>query len=267
MGVKQYLLIFALAILSGGKISAQKHTHSLHFPNAIFRFGGLERADTTAPILHLIFTGGDYNDGGHWIKNQLKKKKVPAHFFFTGDFYRNPENKRLIKALKRQGHYLGPHSDRHLLYASWEDRDSLLVDRPTFTTDLLNNYKVMEDFGITRAETPLFMPPYEWYNQQISDWTAALGLRLINFTPGTRSNADYTTPDMGPRYVPSKRIYDSILTYEQQSTKGLNGFLLLVHIGTHPDRTDKFYYLLPDLIDELRSRGYTFKLLFPQGGH
>ncbi len=39
-----------------------------------------------------------------------------------------------------------------------------------------------------------------WYNAQISAWTAERGLTLVNFTPGTRSNADYTTPDMGDRY-------------------------------------------------------------------
>ncbi len=261
MKTKFCIIILFLTICWSDETSAQEISVPLHFPNATFRFGGLERADTTVRTIHLIFTGGDYNDGGHWIKKQLKKKKVPAHFFFTGDFYRNPNNRRLITALKRRGHYLGPHSDRHLLYAGWEDRDALLVDHSTFTTDLLNNYAVMEDFGISRKDAPLFLPPYEWYNQQISDWTAELGLQLINFSPGTRSNADYTTPDMGPRYLSSKRIYDSILNYEKQSTNGLNGFLLLVHIGTHPDRTDKFYYLLPDLIDELRSRGYRFELL------
>jgi peptidoglycan/xylan/chitin deacetylase (PgdA/CDA1 family) len=105
------------------------------------------------------------------------------------------------------------------------------------------------------------MPPYEWYNQQISNWTAEMGLILINYTPGTRSNADYTTPDMGERYVISEEIYEGILNFESTSSNGLNGFILLIHIGTAPERSDKFYYRLEDLVTALKNRDYQFKNL------
>lgn len=242
------------------RVSAQQQQKSVS-PHSIIRYGGLERADTTLKHIHLVFTGGDYYEGGHLVKRILKREKVSAHFFFTGDFYRNTKTQRLIKQLKSHGHYLGPHSDKHLLYAPWENRDSLLVSKEEFRSDLLNNYEAMASFGIEREAATLFMPPYEWYNQKISDWTEELGLRLINFTPGTRSNADYTTPDMGARYINSEDIYQRILNYEHRSSNGLNGFILLIHIGTHPDRTDKFYYKLPQLIEELRKRGYRFTLL------
>jgi peptidoglycan/xylan/chitin deacetylase (PgdA/CDA1 family) len=231
------------------------------FDNAIFRYGGLERADTTEKIIYLTFTGGDFNDGGKWISRVLQKKGVIAHFFFTGDFYRLSENRKLIRKLIKQGHYLGPHSDKHLLYASWTNRDSLLVSKEEFTSDLINNYYEMAAFGIQKKEAPFFMPPYEWYNQQISNWTNDLGLMLINYTPGTRSNADYTTPDMGDRFIGSDQIYQSILNFESESPNGLNGFILLIHIGTAPERTDKFYYRLEDLIRELKNRDYQFKNL------
>jgi len=52
-------------------------------------------------------------------------------------------------------------------------------------------------------------------------------------------------------------ILDSIINYEQRSLTGLNGFILLIHIGTHPARTDKFYYQLPALLNYLRQRKYT----------
>lgn len=251
-------IISCLALLKG---SAQDTLKVSPFQHSIIQYGGLVRADTTDHSIFLVFTGGDYNDGGKRIKRYLKKKNVRAHFFLTGDFYRAKENKRLIKGLIKEGHYLGPHSDRHLLYATWEDRNTLLVSKDEFTADLLKNYEVMETFGISRQEAPFFMPPYEWYNRKISKWTTELGLYLVNFSTGTRSNADYTTPDMGAKYIDSGRIYESILRYETTSSCGLNGFILLVHIGTHPDRIDKFYYKLPQLIDELRKRGYRFGLL------
>ena len=118
----------------------------------------------------------------------------------------------------------------------------------------------MAQFGITKQNAPLFLPPFEWYNTTISDWTNQLDLTLINFTSGTSSNADYTTPDLGDQYQSSQKIYNKILTFEQNSANGLNGFLLLLHIGTHPDRTDKFYLKLDNLIIELKKRGYQFTL-------
>jgi peptidoglycan/xylan/chitin deacetylase (PgdA/CDA1 family) len=231
------------------------------FPGFVLKYGGIVRGDTSSRDIHLVFTGADYSDGGEHIRETLKKNKVPAHFFFTGDFYRDGANKKLIEGLRDDGHYLGAHSDKHLLYASWDRRDSLLITREEFVEDLANNYKEMEKFGITKKKARLFMPPYEWYNQTISWWVKELELILVNFTPGTRSNADYTTPDMGEKYVSSDRIYHEILNYERHSHSGLNGFILLIHIGTHPDRTDKFYYKLDDLISELLRREYRFTLL------
>ncbi|MEL6254901.1 MAG: polysaccharide deacetylase family protein, partial [Bacteroidota bacterium] len=230
-------------------------------PHSLYSHGGLIRLDTTSKEIYLTFTGGDFNDGAKKVIRSLKMKKVKAHFFFTGDYYRNPENKKHILKLKNRGHYLGAHSDKHLLYASWEKRDSLLISQRTFTEDLMANYQIMAEFGIKKENTEYFMPPYEWYNQQISQWTEELGLILINFSPGTRSNADYTTPDMDNRYLSSQYIFESILDYDSTSSNGLNGFILLLHIGTHPKRTDKFYHRLGELIDVLRERGYSFTLL------
>lgn len=71
-----------------------------------------------------------------------------------------------------------------------------------------------------------------------------MGLHLICFTPGTRSNAGYTYPEMGAKYVGSKKILASILDYERQSPQGLNGFILLLHtariLGTKNLKTDFF---------------------------
>jgi peptidoglycan/xylan/chitin deacetylase (PgdA/CDA1 family) len=49
---------------------------------------------------------------------------------------------------------------------------------------------------------------------------------------------------------------DSIMACEQRNKAGLNGFILLFHVGTHPARTDKFADQLPKLIDHLQKRKY-----------
>lgn len=227
--------------------------------NSVKVHNGIIRKDTTKKEIYLSFTGGDYSDGGTIIYNTLHNNKIKANFFFTGDFYRSPYNSVLIKRLIQEGHYLGPHSDKHLLYADWTKRDSTLVTKEEFIADLRNNYKEIERFGIDPAKVTYFMPPYEWYNNTISEWASELGVTIVNFTPGTSSNADYTTPDMGERYISSDKIFKNIIEYEKKDPSGLNGFILLIHIGSHPDRTDKFYYKLHELIQHLKQQGYSFK--------
>lgn len=186
----------------------------------------------------------------------MKKHGIKAAFFLTGDFYRNPAFAPVVKGLRKDGHYLGAHSDRHLLYADWGKRDSLLVSKGEFMVDLLANYAQMERFGIKQKDAPYFLPPYEWYNQRIADWTQELGLTLINYTPGTLSHADYTYPSLGKQYRSSQTILQSIWNHEQKDPHGLNGFLLLLHLGTHPERTDKLYHHLDTLLLELKNKGY-----------
>ncbi|MBL7745065.1 MAG: polysaccharide deacetylase family protein [Chitinophagaceae bacterium] len=188
----------------------------------------------------------------------MRKQKIKASFFFTGRFYRSITFAPLIRRLKKEGHYLGAHSDEHLLYCDWTKRDSLLVTKQQFKTDLLKNYTELARYGISKGKAAFFLPPYEWYNDSIAAWTREMGLQLINFTPGTLSTADYTTPDM-KNYRNSEAIYNSIIHYENSKSSGMNGFILLVHIGTDPKRTDKLYDRLPELIRHLSAKGYHFQ--------
>jgi len=221
-------------------------------PGPVVEHGGIVRGDTTRREIALVFTGDHYADGGRTILETLRGRDAKAAFFFTGNFYRDERFAGLIRALRDDGHYLGAHSDRHLLYNAWENRDSTLVSADSFREDVLGNYREMARFGIRREDAPLFMPPYEWYNAEIAGWAGELGLQIVNFTPGTRTNADYTVPGEG--YVPGDEIWRSVL--EREAEGGLNGFILLLHIGTAPERTDKFYDQLGALIDLLRERRY-----------
>jgi peptidoglycan/xylan/chitin deacetylase (PgdA/CDA1 family) len=220
--------------------------------------GAIVRGDLSKKEIALVLTGDAFADGGMHIRRTLQKRKVPASFFLTGNFYLNPSFKKLVRGLKKDGHYLGAHSDKHLLYADWTRRDSLLVTEEEFKKDLLANYERMSAYGIETSDAPFFLPPFEWYNQQIADWTKELGLTLVNFSPGTRSAADYTYPEMGSRYLSSDAIYKSIISLEEQDPHGLNGFILLIHIGTDPRRTDKLYHKLDQLLGDLQRRGYSF---------
>lgn len=239
-------LVYLLAAMESGQKVAKY----------IFDKGAIQRGNTLEKQIALVFTGDEFADGGLFISKLLAKEKVKASFFFTGNYYANPVFKNIIYQLKRSGNYLGPHSDNHILYADWNNQDSTLVSYEIFKKDLAENYRKMTAFGIQKKNAKFFLPPYEWYNQTIADWTSLLGLQLINYSSGTLSHADYTTPDMGSRYKSSETISKSIFEYERKHS--LNGFILLSHIGTHPSRANKFYFYLPNVISEMKKKGYRF---------
>ena len=208
--------------------------------------------------IYLVFSVHDKAEGAEHILKTLDKNDCKASFFFTGDFLRDKQFQSTIKKVIKDGHYLGAHSDKHLLYCDWTRRDSLLVDRNTFEQDLKDNYKALEQFGINSENASWFLPPYEWYNSATVNWADALGLTTVNFSPGIRSNADYTTPDMA-NYMSSDEIIESIFQMEEE--RGLNGVIMLIHPGTEEKRTDKFYLRLEELIERLQAKGYHFKRL------
>src|SRR6185437_12878988 len=184
------------------------------------------------------------------ITAALKRHHTKAAFFFTGRFYRNPANKAAIGKLQHDQHYLGPHSNEHLLYADWNKRDSLLVTREQFETDLQKNLEAIAALGIDTGGSHYFIPPYEWWNDTIAAWARQLGWHLANFTPGVRTNADYTWPQMGPAYKSSSQIMESL---KQQT---LDGDIILIHAGVDPRRKDKLYNHLDELLTWLQSKGY-----------
>jgi peptidoglycan/xylan/chitin deacetylase (PgdA/CDA1 family) len=230
-----------------------------------YNHGGIIRGDSTKKNIALVFTGHEFAEGGDFIASTLQQQRIKASFFFTGYFYNNPSNEKLISRLLTSRNFLGNHSAKHLLYCDWNNRDSLLITKFDFLGDL---FPLTETLGhlAERIEQPnykpafikYFLPPYEWYNDSISTWCKEADIQLINYTPGTLSHADYTT-SKDKNYRSSETIYNSIINYEKTKPAGLNGFVLLMHIGAGPGRTDKFYYRLPALIRYLKQKGYHFQ--------
>lgn len=95
------------------------------------------------------------------------------------------------------------------------------------------------------------MPPYEWYNKENVSLIESQNQITINFTSGLRTAADYTTPDM-KNYMSSQRMTDQLFAYEKANT--LDGAIILIHPGTHPDRKDKLYLRLNEIIKGLVKR-------------
>lgn len=225
----------------------------------VWQQGAIVRGDTTQKRICLVFTADDHADGAERIIGTLRQRGIKAGFFFTGRFLDMYPG--IVRRLVADGHYVGSHSYGHLLYCDWNKRDSLLVTKEQFRDDIVKSYEALGRFGITPDKAPWFIPPYEWHNSTVSAWAREMGLQLINFTPGTCSNADYTFPGIEntgshDRYVDNQWLMDRIMKCEREHT--LNGHLLMIHLGTDDRRTEKFYDRLPDLIKTLEKKGYTF---------
>ena len=222
--------------------------------------GALIRKNINKKEIFLIFSADEFGEGAEQILNVLSKKKIKASFFLTGNFLRNPSNEKTVRRIIADNHFIGPHSDKHLLYILWENRDSMLVTRSAFIEDLRANYRELEHKGAKVPEKRFFLAPYEWYNSTIAKWTSDLGIQLINLSPGSGTNADYTTPEM-KNYRSSEVLLNNLKSYEVTEQNGLNGAIILIHLGTAPERTDKLYFKLAELIQYFSDKGYTFDKL------
>lgn len=216
------------------------------------QFGAIIRGDSNRQEIFLVFTAHDFDEGYETVKESLSERKIKASFFFTGQYVKN--NPQKVRDLALEGHYIGPHSYDHLLYADWDTRETL-ISKNHFIKDLQRNIQIIRKCGVTHS-IRYFMPPYEWYNEDIVDWSGEQGMEVIDFTPGLRSHADFTYPEMEERYVPSEEIMKGIFVKEKET--GLNGYIILVHLGTDPRRTDKLYDRLPSLLLSLEEKGYRF---------
>lgn len=209
-------------------------------------------------MIYLIFSADEAFEGAPVILDALAKHQAKASFFLTGNCLRTPLYMPVIRRIIKDGHYVGGHSDNHLLYAPWDDRSRLLVSPDSLLIDLSLNIRELNKFGIEMKEGDFYLPPYEWYNKRSVNLVEQAGLVTINYTPGISTAADYTTPDM-KNYRSSQTLIDRLYDFERQNT--LNGAIILIHPGTHPDRTDKLYNRLDEIIARLKHKGYEFDSL------
>lgn len=220
----------------------------------VYYYGGIARGDVSKKKLSLVFTGGWHSEGADYILKVLREKNVKGGMFVTGNYLRNSANYNNIVTMINEGHYLGAHSNNHPhLVKSFSG--PTLISKSAYFADLDKNFVELAKFGIAKDNAEYFIPPSETYNTTIAKWTEEYGLILFKHTDGTRTNGDYTDPSMRG-YLSSQRILSHIWSTERNDPNGLNGHMMLIHLGVGPKRTDKFYYHMPKLIDDLRAKGY-----------
>lgn len=243
--------ITLIAIILSSLTIQQKNDAGWQFD----RFGAaVVHTDPSHKTVHLIFTADSAFEGGQYALDVMADHNVKASFFFTGNFMRDSINHPIIRRTIADGHYVGPHGDRHILLAEWDKDRTTLASPDSALADMETAYVHLKQFGISRDSATILIPSFEWYNASHIDAFTHAGLFPINMTPGIETYRDYTTPDMS-YYSSSEWIWNQLLARE--ASHGLDGAIILIHLGTDSTRTDKFYRYLPALLDTLDSRGYT----------
>ena len=155
---------------------------------------------------------------------------------------------------------MGGHSDGHVLYCDWGAKRPTLMSADSIVADLRANYAELARFGVDRRQAQWFLPPYEHYNDFSVAVLEAMGVRVVNYTPGIGTPADYTTPDM-KNYRTAGTLLDGLWKFEKE--EGLDGALLLIHPAVEESRpqAERLYNRLDEIIRYLKKKGYSFERL------
>lgn len=229
-------------------------------PAEVDRWNMVVAWNCDTPVVHLIFSADSMFEGAPYALRVMDSLGVRGSFFFTGNFLRDTVNAPVIRRIVAGGHYVGTHSNRHLLLADWDRDRTPLVTADSMLRDLDSNYVELARFGVRREDTPWLLPPYEWAGDVHVAAYRKAGFTPVAPTTGIETYRDYTTPD-DKYYMTADSMFNQLFAYER--THPLNGAMLLIHLGTQPVRTDKLYHRLPDIIAGLRARGYQFAPLRP----
>jgi peptidoglycan/xylan/chitin deacetylase (PgdA/CDA1 family) len=219
------------------------------------------RGNPSVREVAFTFDGGaDANAAGE-ILDGLRTRNVRATMFLTGQFIRlHPD---LVRRIVVEGHEVGNHLDTHPHLTTYE-RDRRQQTLPAATREFLLDQlrRAEESFrGLTgQPMAPFWRAPFGEHNPEIRGWAAEVGYRHVSWTRGAGTAEDLDTRDwVADR---SSRIYRSreeiaahLVAFGQGRPEGLNGGIVLMHLGSHR-RTDRPHESLPEILRTLQEQGY-----------
>ncbi|HEY8347134.1 MAG TPA: polysaccharide deacetylase family protein [Symbiobacteriaceae bacterium] len=156
----------------------------------------------------------------------LREEQVPAAFFWVAG---NPRLD-LARQLYDQGHQLGSHTVRHVRLTDLSGAAQL--------AEMQQSLDLLEQAG--QVPVRYFRPPYGSYNAETLDAARQMGLQVILW--------DVDSRDWEAAHDPNQ-----IITNVMNQVRP--GSIILLH------EREQTVQVLRDLLRELRSAGYTFRLL------
>jgi peptidoglycan-N-acetylmuramic acid deacetylase len=203
---------------------------SLDFNSVFEKYDSYAIVEQSDKVVYLTFDQGYENGYTSVILDTLKEKNVKATFFVLTDYVkRNPE---LVKRMIDEGHTVGNHSVHHYSMPT--------LDINTAKKEILDLHDYMKnEYNYTMY---LFRPPMGEYSEQSLAITQACGYKTVFWS---YAYADWDT----------KKQMDPALALEKVKKAAHPGCIYLLHSVSSTNAE-----ILGDLIDELKSEGYTFSI-------
>jgi peptidoglycan-N-acetylglucosamine deacetylase len=194
---------------------------------------------TSRHVVALTFDAGANADAVASILATLRSAHVPATFFLTGNFVRDfPASARAIAAA---GHRIGDHTITHPYLTKLGDA--------AIRSEILGAARQIRAVtGVSPA--PLFRFPYG----DVSAHTIAVANRL-GYVP-----VRWSVDTLGWKGTSGGSTTSTVIS---RVLSGLRpGEIVLMHVGSNPsDHSTLDAKALPNLIKQLRARGYSFVTL------
>lgn len=200
----------------------------------VARTGVLWRVSTTDKVVFLTFDQGYEAGFTPRILDTLRAKGVRATFFLTGSYLRDEPD--LVRRMASEGHLVGNHTRTH------PSLPTLAGDVAAFTEEYRSverAYREVTGASLARYERP----PRGEYSERTLCMARALGYTSVTWSFAHR---DWLLDDQPAVDVTYKRIVDGAHP----------GAIMLLHSVSESNTI-----ALPDVIDELRRRGYRFATL------
>ncbi|MFX3625517.1 MAG: delta-lactam-biosynthetic de-N-acetylase [Ectobacillus sp.] len=202
------------------------------FTDLITKYDGFYLGNTNKKEIYLTFDNGYENGYTEKILDVLKKKKVPATFFITGQYIK--DQPKLVKRMAKDGHIIGNHS--------WHHPDLTTVSDVRFRKELqLIEEEVRELTG--QKEMKYLRPPRGIFSERTLALSREMGYHNVFWS---LAFIDWKVDQQrGWKYA-----YDCVMNQIHP------GAIILLH-SVSSDNAEA----LDKIIDDLRKRGYKFKSL------
>ena len=217
----------------------------------------IERGNPARKNIALTFDAGSDDNHTREILAILQEQQLKCTLFLTGKFMeRHPD---LVKEIVSQGHEIGNHTYNHPHLTTYsDDRQQQL--RPGITREYVQEQLLKTDsvfYALTGSKLkPYWRAPFGEYNEQILTWAAEAGYLHIHWT-GSFDTRDWVTDETSDLYHTPEEIFEQVMKLETKNPAGLNGVIVLMHLGSQR-LENHIFEILPRLIKEVRAKGYTF---------
>ena len=199
--------------------------------NSVGQYDAFFVAEDTNVIYLTFDCGYEYNNLTASILDTLKEKNVRAVFFVT--MYYVQKNPQLVQRMIDEGHTVGNHSNNHI------SMPTLGIDEMAYEIQSLSDY-MQANFGY---QMHLFRPPKGEYSVRSLALTQSLGYSTVQWS---FAYADWNT-DNQPQPADALELITG---------SAHNGAIYLLHAVSATNAS-----ILGDVIDNLRSQGYSLELL------